>query len=183
MLHSGHDGEGAIENKFNALPKVPKPPAGREWTYFLRAHCEPSLIKIGHSVSLKWRLSGLQTQCPVQLSLVGLTQAPAGTELLFHEALASSRSHGEWFRPTEQVEQIRRQLPRGGAIETMQLVTLLAPFGIGFNRITEVTIWAANTAKHSCKDDDDAPLRLRYGYTTEQMRRNSFRELLRELNR
>lgn len=182
MLHSAQNGKGAIENKFNALPKVQKPPAGREWTYFLRAHCEPNLIKIGHSVNLKWRLSGLQTQCPVQLSLVGLTQAPAGTELLFHEALAASRSHGEWFRPTEQVDQIRRQLPRGGSIETPQLVTLLAPFGIGFHRITEVTMRAAGTAKHLVADDDGEPLQVRYGYTKEQMRRNGFRHLLRELS-
>jgi hypothetical protein len=138
-----------VQNRFNALPKVKKLAEGREWTYFVRADCPQRFVKIGHSVNLKWRLAGLQTQCPVQLSLVGLVDAPAGTELLFHEALAKSRSHGEWFFPTPELERIRTSLPKAGSIEGPAIVELLAPFGVTQQRVHQVFVWALSTIKHT----------------------------------
>jgi hypothetical protein len=153
----------SVENKFNALPKLPKLPLGREWTYFLRADCEAKLVKIGHSVNLKWRLTGLQTQCPVQLSLIGLVQAPAGTELVLHETLATSRAHGEWFRPTPELEAIRAAMPKAASIETPDLVRIVAPLGVTEDRVQELLVWALSTAKHT---EGDEPRRRRHEIST-----------------
>jgi hypothetical protein len=160
MLDGSQPAATAIENKFLKLPKLKKLPKGREWTYFLRADCGRGLVKIGHSVNLKWRLTGLQTQCPVQLSLIGLVETPAGAEFLFHEALASSRAHGEWFYPTTDLERIRLALPKGGSIEGPELVEILSRFGISEDRIHQVFVWALTTAKHSDKHRGRPNLRL-----------------------
>lgn len=143
-----------IENKFVAMPRLARLPKGREWVYFLRADCEARLIKIGHSVNLKWRLTGLQTQCPVQLSLVGLVQAPAGTEFVLHEALAESRAHGEWFRPTPEVEMVRQAIPRAGVIETPDVIRIVGALGLSGDRVREVLVWALSTQKHLESDED-----------------------------
>lgn len=155
MLEGTQNPAVSVVNKFAALPKVAKLPPGREWTYFLRADCPGRLVKIGNSVNLKWRLSGLQTQCPVQLSLVGLANTPAGTELLLHEALAKARAHGEWFYPTADVDRIRRAMPKGGSIEGPQIVKLLAPLGISEDRVHQVFVWALKTEKHAHNEDED----------------------------
>jgi hypothetical protein len=147
-----------VRNKFADLPKVAKLERGREWVYFLRAECESHLVKIGHSINLKWRLTGLQTMCPVQLSLVGLAQGPAGAEYVFHEALSASRAHGEWFNPTPELEAIRKALPKAGVIETPDLVRLVEPLGVSEDRVQQVLVWALSQAKHS---DDDGGVEIR----------------------
>jgi hypothetical protein len=181
MLNRHQAGTGAIENKFLSLPKVRKPPKGREWTYFLRADCEARLLKIGNSVHLKWRLTGLQTQCPVQLSLVGLVQAPAGTEFVLHEALSESRAHGEWFRPTPAVERIRRALPKAESIETPDLIRLVEPLGVSKDRVLELLLRALTRRVHSDVVQDQGAERF-YGTRLEQMTSPRFRNMLRELS-
>jgi hypothetical protein len=153
----------SVENKFRNLPKLERLPLGREWTYFLRADCEAKLVKIGHSTNLKWRLAGLQTQCPVQLSLIGLVQSPAGTEFILHEALASSRAHGEWFRPTHELEMVRAALPKAASIETPDLVKIVSPFGMSEDRVQEMLVWALSSAKHT---EGDEPRRKRQNIKT-----------------
>lgn len=147
-----------VVNKFSAMPKLAKLQKGREWVYFLRADCEARLVKIGHSTNLKWRLTGLQTQCPVQLSLVGLVHAPAGTEFVLHEALSESRAHGEWFRPTPDLELVRNAIPKAGGIETPQLVKIVAGLGMTEDRVREILVWALSTEKH-LDPGEDAPRR------------------------
>jgi hypothetical protein len=122
--------------------------------YFLRADCEARLVKIGHSVNLKWRLTGLQTQCPVQLRLVGLVQAPAGTEFVLHEALSSSKAHGEWFRPTRDLESVRAALPKAEGIEAPRLVEIVEPLGVTADRVREILVWALSTDKHLCDEEE-----------------------------
>lgn len=138
----------SLENKFTRLPKLARLVQGREWVYFLRADCEARLVKIGHSINLKWRLMSLQTQSPVQLNLIGLVHAPAGTEFVIHEALDASRSHGEWFRPTDDLETVRKALPRAGGIETPQLVEIAALVGLAESRVIEILVWSLGTQKH-----------------------------------
>ena len=142
-----------VENKFNALPNVGRLAKGREWTYWLRAECPDGLIKIGHSINLKWRLTGLQTQCPVQLSLVALNECPAGTEILLHEVLAEDRAHGEWFYPTDRVEAIRKAMRELTEVEGPQLMDLVAPYGFDAKKVVEILIWGASLGKHAIEDE------------------------------
>ena len=144
-----------VENKFIALPKVARLRKGREWVYFLRADCEARLVKVGHSTNLKWRLTGLQTQCPVQLSLIGLVQAPAGAELVFHEVLSSSRAHGEWFYPSPDLERIRGAIPKAGQMTFDDLVALVEPMGLPLHRIQKIVTAASTYSKHC--DEDSSP--------------------------
>lgn len=152
-----------VHNKFLSLPHTKKPPKGREWVYFLRSAVDPHLVKVGHATNLKWRLTGLQTQCPVQLSLIGLVEAPAGTECVFHEALDTDRAHGEWFYPTERLELLRKSLPKGGSIEGPEVVALVEPFGITKDVVSEIFVLSANWKKHQIGDERDlTPMQLEW---------------------
>ena len=143
--------EHPVINKFLDLPKIKKPDNGREWVYCLRAETPSRVIKIGHSANLKWRLSGLQTQCPVQLSLVGLFEGPAGSELVLHEAMAASRLHGEWFSESDQVRSLIKAMPKGEAIESTDVLALVSPFGMSKASVYEIFLWAATWEKHRRK--------------------------------
>lgn len=107
-----------VENRFLKLPKMQRIRSDerREWVYFLQSEAPPGLIKIGHATNLKWRLTGLQTQCPVQLKLVGAVNAPAGAEFCFHEIFKEERQHGEWFLPSAKLKQEIILLPKAGRI-------------------------------------------------------------------
>lgn len=117
-----------IKNRFLDLPKTRliRPGERREWVYFLQCEVQPQLLKIGHATNLKWRLTGLQTQCPVQLKLVGAVIGPAGAEFCFHEIFKDERQHGEWFLPSARLLTEIRQLPRGGFIFDRDLRELAA---------------------------------------------------------
>jgi T5orf172 domain len=151
MLQDSQSPSVPVENRFNDLPNIARLGKGREWTYFLRADCPDRLVKIGNSINLKWRLAGLQTQSPVQLSLIGLVDSPAGAEFLFHEALASSRAHGEWFRPTADLERLRKALPKAGRIEGPELVALMADFGVSKGRAYKTMLTGLTRHKHASK--------------------------------
>ncbi len=61
------------------------------------------LIKLGRAIDPAKRLRELQVGSPVQLRL--LASAPETlrrTESALHRTFASSRSHGEWFRLTDE---------------------------------------------------------------------------------
>ncbi len=170
----------SVHNKFLSLPHTKKPPKGREWVYFLRSGVAPNLVKIGHATNLKWRLTGLQTQCPVQLSLVGLVEAPAGTEFVFHEALEAERAHGEWFMPSERLEWLRNTLPKGGSIEGPDVVAIVDPFGISKDAVHEIFVMAANWGKHQVGEERDlTPMRL--AWRLEKIKSPSWRKCQREL--
>lgn len=95
----------------------------REWIYFLAG---ADLIKIGRARALRWRLLGIQSQCPVPLTLLHYASAPAGSEAVLHELLDAHRVHGEWFMP-EPVLALVSQLPRDYGPLTPRRVMMLAP--------------------------------------------------------
>lgn len=138
-------------NKFADLPSIDRPPKGREWVYCIRADTPDRIIKIGHATRVKFRLCGLQGSSPVQLSLIGLIQAPAGTEIVFHEALAEHRLHGEWFAPHERTLALVGALPKGDHIESDDVVRLVEPLGMTRAKVLEIFLWAATWDKHRRK--------------------------------
>jgi len=108
------------------FPKLKKPDLRfREWVYFLRASTEPTLIKIGRTRNVQWRLLGLQCGSPVLLRLMALVDAPAGTEHILHRCFADERQHGEWFLASERLLTMIRGLPKaGGKLETEDVVRI-----------------------------------------------------------
>lgn len=66
------------------------------YVYFIRA-IGVNKVKIGYSVSPKWRLATLQTGSPLPLEMFGLCPGTPSTESDFHAKYANFHSHGEWF--------------------------------------------------------------------------------------
>jgi hypothetical protein len=60
-------------------------------------------IKFGYTVDITKRLSSLQTGSPLQLGLLAADAGTRGNERFIHKALASYRTHGEWFKRTDLV--------------------------------------------------------------------------------
>lgn len=111
------------------MPDLPKPDLRqREWVYFLESQTPPHLLKIGHTRNLKWRLLGLQSQCPVALKLLNAIDCPAGTEWIIHALFKVDRQHGEWFAQTERLVEFMGKLPRGGRLTVKLLESLASGF-------------------------------------------------------
>lgn len=136
-----------VENRFLKLPHLRRIKDGerREWVYFVQCEVSPGLIKIGHASNLKWRLTGLQTQCPVQLKLVGAVIAPAGAEFCLHEIFKAERQHGEWFLPSDRLRKEIARLPQGKHIQTEDLQEIASRYGRNHTMVTE---WLSRVGTH-----------------------------------
>lgn len=122
--------------------------AVREYVYFLESDSPGRLIKIGKTESLKKRLLMLQSSCPVQLSLVGAINAPAGTERLFHMAFEEYRRHGEWFAPGPKLILMIKSLPKLGCFQHDEMRALVNRYGIGHDTITKVFRGTSKSKRH-----------------------------------
>jgi len=69
--------------------------------YFAKA--KNGLIKIGQSGDPDRRLRDLQTMSPIPIDMVLVLDGMAASEGALHEWFADSRTHGEWFRPTDRL--------------------------------------------------------------------------------
>lgn len=136
-----------VENRFLKLPHLRRIKEGerKEWVYFVQCEVSPGLIKIGHASNLKWRLTGLQTQCPVQLKLVGAVIGPAGAEFCFHEIFKAERQHGEWFLPSERLRKEIAVLPQAKHIQAEDLQEIAARHGHNHTMVTE---WLSRVGTH-----------------------------------
>lgn len=70
--------------------------------YFIIAP-DSLLIKIGQAKDVSKRLSSLRSSSPCELRLLASVRCYGDFEAYLHKKLASSRAHGEWFRPDERV--------------------------------------------------------------------------------
>lgn len=64
--------------------------------YFVRGG---GLIKIGKTVDLRLRLSGLQVGSPAPLEVLLVLADTGALEEQLHRRFAKARAHGEWFHP------------------------------------------------------------------------------------
>lgn len=69
----------------------------QECLYFLQAGPE-GMIKIGHSKQLAARLKTLHTMNGTALRFLGAIPGTRKDEKYFHDRFSEDRSHGEWFR-------------------------------------------------------------------------------------
>lgn len=77
------------------------------YIYFIRA-TGTNKVKIGYSISPRWRLATLQTGSPLPLEIIGLCSGSLETEARFHSVYAEYHSHGEWFDlPDDAIAAIR----------------------------------------------------------------------------
>ena len=93
--------------------------------YFIAAF-ESRRIKIGIAADPDARLAQLQVASPEPLAVVAVRRnAGREVERSLHERLGSSRSHGEWFHPTDDVLAAvfhSEQLPPLGWLQRQMLV-------------------------------------------------------------
>ena len=68
----------------------------RASVYFIQD--EFGYVKIGWSVNVAARLSGLQVACPYNLFLIRVIDGGAATEAWLHRKFEAHRVRGEWFR-------------------------------------------------------------------------------------
>lgn len=80
------------------------------------------LVKFGKSHNPAARLSGLQTDSPVALELVGAMQAPQWMESAIHFTLAEHRVRGEWFRWVDETREIANHIGNGALHSLMGLL-------------------------------------------------------------
>jgi len=79
---------------------VTLPPRGKSVVYFFES---AGLVKIGWTKNLKGRIEGLATFSPLPCVLLGFGPGPKTREGHLHQRFAASHSHGEWFRPSEEL--------------------------------------------------------------------------------
>lgn len=80
---------------------MPKP----IYSYFIRT-IGTNRVKIGSSANVKSRLSHLQTGCPDQLELLGITDIK---EHVLHDRFASAHLKNEWFTLTPEIQEFIQQ--------------------------------------------------------------------------
>ena len=68
--------------------------------YFIQPEAG-GLIKIGYARNVYFRLSDLQTGCPIRLRVLGIIPAARSREKEIHQQFNSARQDGEWFEPVE----------------------------------------------------------------------------------
>jgi hypothetical protein len=88
------------ENPF--LPPDEKKLKQRQIVYFIQGR-KLGLIKIGIAWSARERMKSLQTGSPDELILLATESGGSERERELHNLFSSSRSHGEWFYPTEEL--------------------------------------------------------------------------------
>jgi hypothetical protein len=101
-----------------SVAKLPRREMVGQHLYFLRA--ANGLVKIGQSGDLRSRLTGLRVGSPIPLEVVGFARVNSKTyEKVAHALLDGTRSHGEWFHPSEIFLRLLR-VTRGQGWERLQ---------------------------------------------------------------
>jgi hypothetical protein len=79
-------------------------------------------VKIGKSRNPKTRLVELQVSSPLELRLVAVCNWHDQNEVILHHYLRESYLRGEWFEPTERVEEVVRRMKADDFHGMMELV-------------------------------------------------------------
>jgi len=72
-----------------------RPPKKETLVYFIKA--QNSLIKIGFTNNIEYRMNTLKTMSPLKLELLGTWPGNRKLETIIHQNLKPYRQHGEWF--------------------------------------------------------------------------------------
>lgn len=70
--------------------------------YFIKAEGTP-FIKIGYSENVHHRLTKMQADCPLQLTVIKVIEGDQESEKLLHKIFAAYHHKGEWFDITEKM--------------------------------------------------------------------------------
>jgi hypothetical protein len=100
MQRSWAQPTGRMQVKFPPIMKVPPPPAGQTWIYFIDN--EP-FVKIGRSNNPVRRARVLQISQPRPARLIAVIAGEESLERELHERFRSSRKQGEWFTWTPEL--------------------------------------------------------------------------------
>jgi hypothetical protein len=128
----------AIRDASASFSKIPEArdlrKSKREWVYFIQARHSPELIKIGRAYRIGRRLRSLQFMSPVPLKLIGLIEAPRGTEALLLHAWREYRVYGEWFVPAQPLVDFISNLPKPARLELQEIPGFAKVLGVAAQR-------------------------------------------------
>lgn len=69
-----------------------------DYVYFIGSELAiGAMVKIGTTRNTKRRLSQIQSNSPLSVKILAVTEGDANTEYNYHARFAGSKSHGEWF--------------------------------------------------------------------------------------
>lgn len=92
------------ESRWFAPPRRDGDPAASETRrVYLIQPVHGGLVKIGSAYSPTSRLDEIQRMSPVPLQVVATIPGGYAVETELHQRFADDRSHGEWFRPSEEL--------------------------------------------------------------------------------
>ena len=78
--------------------------------YFVTAR-SVGLVKIGFATKVQERFTSMKTHSPIALALERVTEGSRRDEAGLHVRFTAARSHGEWFRITDEIDVFMRTLP------------------------------------------------------------------------
>ena len=81
--------------------------------YFIKPIGFETPIKIGHSVSPDKRRETLETWCPFPLEIVAQIEGPRDLERRFHALFADLHERHEWFRISNELQAVIREINEG----------------------------------------------------------------------
>ena len=92
--------EAALKSQVKGgAPDIVCQPRSKRLVYIVEG-VSTRMVKIGSAINVAGRLANLQCGSPDKLNLLWSGSGGVNAETMAHREMASSRAHGEWFRPT-----------------------------------------------------------------------------------
>jgi len=101
------------------------------YVYFMRATNGGGAIKIGCSIWPEGRLASCSSWSPLPLEIIARSPGDKNLEALLHGYFDASRSHNEWFHPTDKLLRLIAKVNAGTALRDAIDLSGVSPRGAG----------------------------------------------------
>jgi len=91
--------------------------------YVAQAGGSDGPVKIGKAKNPKGRVAGMRTGCPMDLKLLTFANWHDSNEKIIHWYLRNSKIRGEWFTPSDLVENVCQRIDQNEFYELMEEIT------------------------------------------------------------
>lgn len=101
------------------------------YVYFMRATAGTGAIKIGCSIWPEGRVVSCSSWSPLPLEIIARSLGDKSVEALLHGYFTASRSHNEWFHPSEELLSLIDKINAGIALRDAIDLSKVSPRGAG----------------------------------------------------